>query len=737
MPDNEVAVKITGDSSSLKAATDAAKEQLEKAGQSVEMLGDLIGVKVPGAIKQMLASSELIAPALEAAFVPLAVIALGVAIFEATEKAKKHREELEKVRVEALHATDSIHDWAESLRISNLRLEDQIRTLQKKPTQNGVKIALAEAGQEADKLTSSIQKAIEANNKLLQSQAQGTLARLLLGSGDQQKLANEIADKYAEFQEQLKQLDEQTKRDELDNQKEVANDRKKYNAKLAELEKYLRETAQVKLNAKRNERAAALETGPQVNDQGDASTVIPGTTKDEAIAEATNEYRDLQNVITTLRGTMVAASTAAKELKHNVHLKIDKDQAQADAEAQKFLDDALHRHNKILTARQLENQQAKEEVTAAVALAEANEHELKTAQQQAAIAQKAAENTEKIAQLHRDISDSQATHNAALSIALGYTTQEKADRQALATLEKDKAAALDGINSRLNAQIAIVKNLGAATMNGMLGSPEQKAAFQKAVLEYQKLKIEELGLEKKYDDQIAALQLKLANTFSAQFRKQLLSWQDINKQLGQTFQNTLNGLNSSLASFVTTGTANWRQLASSAIESIIQIGLQYAESQLLMAIIGKGASDTETRTKAKAGLAQIDIDSNVAAANAYAPWAAFPAIAAGMAAAAQGIVHAFAAPVVALGVKSSSGGDWRVDRDRLNFVHANETILPAGIAGKLRNMVEGGGNGGGVTVVVNHSVSAVDAASFQGHIRRHGNMIANEVTRALKRKGAR
>ena len=86
---------------------------------------------------------------------------------------------------------------------------------------------------------------------------------------------------------------------------------------------------------------------------------------------------------------------------------------------------------------------------------------------------------------------------------------------------------------------------------------------------------------------------------------------------------------------------------------------------------------------------------------------------------------------------SSAGGDWRVDRDRLNFVHANETILPASIAGKLRNMVESGGTGAGVTVVVNHSVSAVDAASFQGHIRRHSNMIANEVTRALKRKGVR
>jgi len=91
----------------------------------------------------------------------------------------------------------------------------------------------------------------------------------------------------------------------------------------------------------------------------------------------------------------------------------------------------------------------------------------------------------------------------------------------------------------------------------------------------------------------------------------------------------------------------------------------------------------------------------------------------------------------ALAVKASAGGDWQVDRDRLNFVHKDETILPAGIAGKLRSMVESVSSNSGVTVVVNHSVSAVDAASFQGHIRRHSNMIANEVTRALKRKGAR
>jgi hypothetical protein len=94
------------------------------------------------------------------------------------------------------------------------------------------------------------------------------------------------------------------------------------------------------------------------------------------------------------------------------------------------------------------------------------------------------------------------------------------------------------------------------------------------------------------------------------------------------------------------------------------------------------------------------------------------------------------AAVTAFG--SAEGGQYYVPNNQLTMLHPQEMVLPAGIANQMRSVIGGGGNGGGgVTVVVNHSVSAVDAASFQGHIRRHSNMIANEVTRALKRKGVR
>lgn len=94
------------------------------------------------------------------------------------------------------------------------------------------------------------------------------------------------------------------------------------------------------------------------------------------------------------------------------------------------------------------------------------------------------------------------------------------------------------------------------------------------------------------------------------------------------------------------------------------------------------------------------------------------------------------AAVTAFG--SAEGGQYYVPNNQLTMLHPQEMVLPAGLANQMRSVIGGGGSGGsGVTVIVNHSVSAVDAASFQGHIRRHGNMIANEVTRALKRKGVR
>jgi hypothetical protein len=89
---------------------------------------------------------------------------------------------------------------------------------------------------------------------------------------------------------------------------------------------------------------------------------------------------------------------------------------------------------------------------------------------------------------------------------------------------------------------------------------------------------------------------------------------------------------------------------------------------------------------------------------------------------------------IAMAAASWEIGTNYVPMDGLAYLHKGEQVIPASQQGPGYSSSIGGS---GMTVVVNHSVSAVDAASFQGHIRRHSNMIANEVTRALKRKGVR
>jgi hypothetical protein len=664
MADNEFPITFTGDASKLEDATNAAKEHLKQAGESVDMLGDLIGVKIPSAIKDMLASSELIAPALDAAFAPLALISLGVALVDATDK-------ISKFVGEALTGAGDLRKFDDQLKAENKTLEEYARKTK-------------EATRALELLNAPDQKARNALKLQFQIEDQG---------GSAAKLEELLKTKTAELQELM---------------------RKPITVAVGD--------AATGMQTEIETLVSATRQGEEDIEQLSSAIRLLGARQKEAAAEEALTNKQNQNDLDRESAQRAAAASQQAAIAAQQSAR----RAAAAAEEQKFFDAALHRHNKILTAKELENKAAKDEVTTEQALALANVTNLKAVQQQAEFGQKNAENSAKIAQLGRDINDKQAEHNAALAVALGYTTQGKADAQALATVEKDKTTAVAEANNRLTAQQAIVKQLGIDTMYGMLGSPEQKAAYQKATLDFQKLKIEELNIEKKYDDQIAALRLKLANTSSSQLRRQLLEWQDVNKQLTQSFMQMINGFNSSLAAFVVTGTGNWKQLAANAIQSIIQIELQYEESKHAAAIqdaihaalhkvLNAGRAHSSAATAAAGTLADVPYPMNIPASGEV-----------------LAIGEGYAA-----GAMSSAGGDWRVDNDRLNFVHKDETILPAGIAGKLRNMVEGGATSGGVTVVVNHSVSAVDAASFQGHIRRHGNMIANEVTRALKRKGVR
>ena len=90
------------------------------------MLESQIGMKLPRAVNTFLARNALIGPALEMAFGGAAVVAIGVAIFEAskkfgwfgeeTEKAKKAQDELNKSLKEQVEQLDKNYESLEKIR---------------------------------------------------------------------------------------------------------------------------------------------------------------------------------------------------------------------------------------------------------------------------------------------------------------------------------------------------------------------------------------------------------------------------------------------------------------------------------------------------------------------------------------------------------------------------------------------------------------------------------------------
>lgn len=106
--------------------------------------------------------------------------------------------------------------------------------------------------------------------------------------------------------------------------------------------------------------------------------------------------------------------------------------------------------------------------------------------------------------------------------------------------------------------------------------------------------------------------------------------------------------------------------------------------------IEAAASAKSIATMAWTAIKNIGAAAWQAAASVYASIASIPIVGPFLAPAA-----AIAAGAVVLGfagrVMSSEGGEYQVDQDRLNFVHKNETILPAPFAAGLRNLVGTGG----------------------------------------------
>jgi hypothetical protein len=207
--------------------------------------------------------------------------------------------------------------------------------------------------------------------------------------------------------------------------------------------------------------------------------------------------------------------------------------------------------------------------------------------------------------------------------------------------------------------------------------------------------------------------------------------------LANTFKQTMGGMNSSLAAFAVTGQGDFRQLAVSALESFIQVGLAWVESKLMMAaanaFFGDSQSKQTTQTIAQNAAMAISA-AGLAAANtlAYTSAIFLPPIPEGLSAA------AFATGLTYAGFASAERGALLPNRDMMVHTHPQEMILPRPIANFVvdaASRASGSGKGGHnfyISPVFAPVIKAIDASGVEEMLIKHHDKFHNHLMASLR-----
>jgi len=728
--------------------------------------------------------------------VALLVVQAAKAIYEAH---KRMREEAFNTQHQMDQLALSFDSQAHSIEIANLRLDDQISKLRGGVSHNKMKEAILEAKDAADKLISSLQKAIEEENKIIEDKVVGGLWEEIFGGGaltDQFKEVTNQMYEWSTAQDQLasaqnKLLDAKTKGEkdaaqrEVDLAQDTANKKLKtyrdtvqaelkaeidelervkklqkagyagqglvddYTKRVALLQRYFHSLEQVDriekaqaANSDKRGQVARLETKAEVDAETTREIGQEKQLAEERVKSGLAGLEQEKARISVMREDTVAQVDARVKAETDLAQK-ERDIKDAGLKEQKrLLDewwasvDQKNKHNaetyntqtEILHQQQLQLQSAFEaESTRITAEGEKKKTDIriKAFEQFIQGQEKAQDRWYATEKTHLDGEAELVKANASRGL---ITAQQERD-QLKAIYDRE----LEDLRTKIEAQLRLEDRLRKALeANGMgPASPEYQASLQRS----RQLQDELDRSTAQFNNIISQLDVKLkglnltGQQFSQKLRTDMLNtisqlkvaWQGMIEQMNSGFISSFNKMLETGKGFGQGMIETFGKMAESLIDMFLKIALEWIESQILMMVFGK----TKTQTESEANVASAQSLAAVAAEGAFAYYSAiFPPAAAGMASAqyAQGLLWAGLAAFELGGIVPQTG---------LALVHKGETILPASMSGKGFD----GAIGGGLTVVVNHSVNALDAESFQQHIRRHGNMIGNEVARVLKKRG--
>ena len=317
---------MTKAQSQMKRLADAGKEFGHGTVSSMQASSAAIRVLEGGLTGNIRAAERFIAmipgigKALQAAFPVVGGIALAGVFVKIGEEAAKALHTLSQIRNVANEGftaiTEGAQKNADSLRVTNDRLEQEIAMLEHKPI-NNIALALDEARLRADDLASSLNKDYEAVKKVIEQSQSGFLSKLF-NKGVDSQLGSGIEDRLANIRTLARQQRDALKRGDQPGADDLA-------AKLADAQ----------------DAALAFADNETAKRQGTANQ---GTVREAPYAKVYGDQSTNFDAINSFRDLISSQQDTAEEQKKNTALETQKtalESAKKVAEAQKQAQELL------------------------------------------------------------------------------------------------------------------------------------------------------------------------------------------------------------------------------------------------------------------------------------------------------------------------------------------------------------------------------------------------------------
>jgi hypothetical protein len=322
-------------------------------------------------------------------------------------------------------------------------------------------------------------------------------------------------------------------------------------------------------------------------------------------------------------------------------------------------------------------------------------------------------------------------------VELDLAEKKRAAGETMADYKEQESALTGTAVEQATARIAIVKDeltftrgLYSANSSEVLGIERQLATAERALRTAEATEEKQLEAEKKKERD------KAAQEEAKQIAASLQKWQSLSRSIGQSFNGAFDSMMRGTQTFGQTFSALTLSLTQDVVKMLTTQGAQWALHEAMKTgLLSSGlaarmgiqtAADTAGKVaKTASAVAQVTSDAGVGAAGAASAVAAIPFVGPSLAPAAAATTFGEIMGFMSTAVASAAGGyDIPAGINPVTQLHAQEMVLPASIANKVRG---DSGGGGGTTII-----QAMDVKSFHDFLQANHPAVGAAVKKQFR-----